>query len=119
VSAVALPIAAARTVRPATVYAAATAVLAGHMLVAAATEGGVLETLLPLGVALGLAAAFPRLRPGVAAWVSFVVGMLALVDGVLHVVHGATSVDDVTGIAAGAAGIALLAVAVRTAMRPK
>jgi alpha/beta superfamily hydrolase len=117
-SAVAL-FAAARTVPSSAVYAGASALVALHLFVAAALEGGALATVLPLAVTVGLAAAFPRLRPGVGAWVAFVVGALTVADGVLHVVHGATGADDATGIASGAAGAMMLALAARIATRPK
>jgi pimeloyl-ACP methyl ester carboxylesterase len=48
-----------------------------------------------------------------------VVGAVALADGLLHVAHGGTGIDDVTGIASGLAGAAMLAVAARIASRPK
>jgi len=118
-SAVAVPSSAVRAVGATAVYRAATAVVVLHLAVAAAAEDAALATLLPLAVAVGLASAFPRLRPGVRAWTAFVVGAVALADGVLHLVHGGTGADDLTGIASGLAGAAMLAVSARLAFRPK
>ena len=54
---------------------------------------------------------FSRSRPGVRAAIALVFGVLALVNGALHLVHATdveTSGSDVTGVLAVGAGIALL-----------
>src|SRR5215212_10202238 len=97
-AATALSLPAARTVRAAHVVAAGTAFVVFHLAVAATVEGGIVATLLPLALAVAFAAVFPRLRPGVASWIAFVVGAVALADGALHAVGGIAGVDDVTGL---------------------
>lgn len=67
-----------------------------------------------ISLAAGIAAitAFPRLRPGFRAAVAFVFGLLAVVNGALHVVHiskEGPAHSDLSGIAAVLAGAALLA----------
>jgi uncharacterized protein len=60
-------------------------------------------------------AAFGRLRPGLRSALAFAFGSLALVNGLLHVVHVATegpAASDITGLVATAAGAALLGMAV-------
>jgi uncharacterized protein len=58
---------------------------------------------------------FPALRPGLRAALAFAFGGLALVNGMLHVIHvgehGAAG-GDVTGVLAAAAGLVLLGLAV-------
>jgi fermentation-respiration switch protein FrsA (DUF1100 family) len=64
---------------------------------------------------VGAIVAFPRLRPGLRAAVALVLGVLALVNGALHVAHvadGGVAGSDVTGMLAAVAGIALLLLAV-------
>jgi fermentation-respiration switch protein FrsA (DUF1100 family) len=61
----------------------------------------------------GLAAivGFPRLRPGFRAAISIVFGILAIVNGVLHVAHisvESPSASDYTGVLALAAGVVLV-----------
>jgi uncharacterized protein len=75
-----------------------------------------------ISVAAGVAAivAFPRLRPGVRAVVALVLGLLALVNGALHVAHvldGGPADSDVTGVLAAAAGVVLLLLAVAIPFR--
>jgi dienelactone hydrolase len=64
--------------------------------------------------AIAAAVAFPSLRPGLRATLSFAFGVLALVNGMLHVTHirahGAAD-GDLTGVLAAIAGVALLALA--------
>ena len=59
--------------------------------------------------------AFPRLRPGGRAALALVLGVLALVNGALHVLHvgshGASG-GDVTGVLAALAGVVLIGLAV-------
>ena len=69
-----------------------------------------------ISVAAGIAGvlAFPSLRPGLRAALAFAFGGLALVNGMLHVIHidkhGAAG-SDVTGALAVAAGVVLLGLA--------
>jgi fermentation-respiration switch protein FrsA (DUF1100 family) len=70
-----------------------------------------------ISVAAGAGAilAFPRLRPGLRAAVALVLGVLALVNGALHVAHVTdvgTAGSDVTGVLAALAGVVLLLLAV-------
>jgi uncharacterized protein len=59
--------------------------------------------------------AFPSLRPGLRAALAFAYGGLALVNGMLHVIHvdrhGAAA-GDVTGVLAAVGGVVLVALAV-------
>jgi uncharacterized protein len=75
----------------------------------------------PAVVAVALALIATRFRPGLRAWLAFVAGAAA--DGGLHIAHlqkaGGFSADDVTGLLSGLGGLALLVVAVATALRPK
>jgi hypothetical protein len=67
--------------------------------------------LISVAAAAAAIVAFPRSRPGVRAAIALVFGVLALVNGALHLVHVTdveTSGSDVTGILAVAAGITLL-----------
>jgi alpha/beta superfamily hydrolase len=77
----------------------------------------------PLAIAVALAIAFGRLRPGPQAWTAFVVGAVAFADGGLHVAHirraGEASADDVTGLVSGLAGAAMLVLAAAIVLRPK
>jgi hypothetical protein len=69
-----------------------------------------------IAVAAGVAGvlAFPRLRPGLRAGLAFSFGGLALVNGLLHVIHiqkhGAAG-GDLTGALAAAAGLVLIGLA--------
>lgn len=70
-----------------------------------------LALVLALGIGIGAIVAFPLLRPGVRAAVSLVFGILALVNGGLHVAHIATveaADSDYTGVLAAVAGVALV-----------
>jgi len=71
--------------------------------------------LIALAAGIGGALAFPSLRPGLRAALAFSFGGLALVNGMLHVIHvehhGAAG-SDVTGVLAVAAGLALLGLAI-------
>jgi len=74
-----------------------------------------LAAVISLVAGVGAIVAFPRLRPGLRAAISFVFGVFAIVNGALHVVH--ISVDgpaasDYTGVLALAAGIVLVVVGV-------
>ena len=69
-----------------------------------------------ISLAVGAAAivAFPRLRPGFRALVAFVFGVLALVNGLQHVLHIAAvelADSDLTGVAAAIAGAVLVGLA--------
>ena len=69
-----------------------------------------------ISVALAAAAllAFPSLRPGLRAGVASAFGLLAAVNGVLHVIHirkEGPAASDLTGALALAAGIVLIALA--------
>ena len=113
----------ARTpVKEARVFTLATAVALLHALDDAflGRQPGVPWDQHALAAAVSVAAAgaailaFRRLRPGVRAGIAFVFGVLALVNGVLHVVHIANdgpSASDLTGALAVAAGIVLVALA--------
>jgi uncharacterized protein len=70
-----------------------------------------------LAVAAGVAAvvAFPSLRPGLRAGIALVLGVLALVNGLLHLAHidaDRAAGSDVTGVLATAAGMVLVGLAV-------
>ena len=70
-----------------------------------------LAALISVAAAAAAIVAFPRSRPGVRAAIALVFGVLALVNGALHLVHVTdveTSGSDVTGLLAVAAGITLL-----------
>ncbi len=74
-----------------------------------------LAALAALAVGLAGVAAFPLLRPGLRAAVALVFGVLALVNGGLHVLHAITqgpAGSDWTGFLAAAAGAVLLATGV-------
>jgi alpha/beta superfamily hydrolase len=73
-----------------------------------------------LAAAIALAAtvagivAFPSLRPGVRAGIAFTFGLLAVVNGgrhVHHMVHEATTANDISGALALAAGVVLVGLA--------
>jgi dienelactone hydrolase len=72
-----------------------------------------------VSLVVGVAAivSFPRLRPGVRAAVAIVFGVLALVNGGLHVAHIAVNElggSDVTGVLAVAAGAVLVLLGLAT-----
>jgi uncharacterized protein len=107
----------------AAVFAAATALALVHALDDAFVHRGPglgLGQHAPAGLialAAGIAAvlAFPALRPGLRAALAFSFGGLALVNGMLHVIHvgehGAAG-GDVTGVLAAAAGAVLVGLSV-------
>jgi uncharacterized protein len=66
-----------------------------------------------ISLAAGIAAivAFPRLRPGFRAGIALLFGVLAIVNGVLHVAHisvDGAAASDYTGVLALAAGVVLV-----------
>jgi fermentation-respiration switch protein FrsA (DUF1100 family) len=70
-----------------------------------------------ISVCAGLAGvvAFPRLRPGLRAALSFGFGVLALVNGLLHLRHvtlDGPAASDVTGVLAAGAGAVLIGLAI-------
>ena len=71
--------------------------------------------LIALAAAIAGVLAFPSLRPGLRAALAFAFGGLALVNGMMHVLHvqkhGAAG-GDVTGALAAAAGVVLVGLAV-------
>ena len=74
-----------------------------------------LAAAISLVAGIGAILAFPRLRPGFRAAISFAFGVLAIVNGVLHVVHiskDGPAHSDLTGVAAVVAGAALVALGV-------
>ena len=112
-------------------YAIATALIVVHLLDDAfvnppdgtSFSANLATIAAPLAIAVGLAIAFRRFRPGVQAWTAFVVGAVALADGGLHVDHirraGEVSADDLTGLVSGLGGVAMIALAVALVVRPK
>ena len=78
-------------------------------------EQHALAAAIALGAGLAAAASFPRLWPGVRAAIALAFGVLALVNGGMHVAHivvdGAAR-SDFTGVATVAAAAVLLALAV-------
>ena len=74
-----------------------------------------LAAAIALAAGLGAIVAFPRLRPGFRAAISFVFGVFAIVNGALHLRHvtlDGPAGSDLTGVLALAAGVALVALAV-------
>jgi alpha/beta superfamily hydrolase len=70
-----------------------------------------LAALLALVLGVAAIAFFPRLRPGLRAGIALVFGVLAIVNGALHVAHIANveaAASDPTGVLALAAGIVLV-----------
>jgi dienelactone hydrolase len=73
--------------------------------------------LVALVVAVAAIVSFPRLRPGLRAAIAIVFGVLALVNGGLHVAHIVVNElggSDVTGVLAVAAGAVLVLLGVAT-----
>jgi uncharacterized protein len=68
-----------------------------------------LAGLIALAAGIGAIAAFPRLRPGLQAGLAFSFGVLAVVNGAMHL--GNFDAADVTGALAFAAGIVLIGLA--------
>jgi hypothetical protein len=107
----------------AAVFAAATALALVHALDDAFVHRGpglglgqhALAGLIALVAGVAGILAFPRLRPGLRAALAFSFGGLALVNGMLHVIHvrehGAAG-GDVTGVLAALGGVVLVGLAV-------
>jgi alpha/beta superfamily hydrolase len=77
----------------------------------------------PGAIALALAVGFHLLGPALQAWTAFVAGSVAVADGAIHIDHwregGVLTWEDTIGLASGAGGFVLLALAVVIASRPK
>jgi dienelactone hydrolase len=107
----------------AAVFAAATALALVHALDDAFVHRGpglglgqhALAGLIAIVAGVAGVVAFPRLRPGLRAALAFIYGGLALVNGMLHLIHvtrhGAGG-SDVTGVLAVAGGAVLVGLAV-------
>ena len=70
-----------------------------------------LAAVISLAAGTGAVVAFPRLRPGFRAATSFMFGVLAIVNGALHVRHislDGAAASDYTGVLALAAGVVLV-----------
>jgi hypothetical protein len=70
-----------------------------------------LAAVLSLAAGVGAVVAFPRLRPGFRAAITLLFGILAIVNGALHVRHvslDGAAASDYTGVLALAAGVALV-----------
>jgi hypothetical protein len=104
------------------VFALATAVALVHALDDAFVHRGpglglgqhAVAGLIALTAGIGGIIAFPSLRPGLRAALAFSFGVLALVNGAMHVGHvgaGGPTAGDVTGIAAAVAGVVLIGLA--------
>jgi uncharacterized protein len=81
-----------------------------------------LAGLIALAAGVGAIAAFPRLRPGLQAGLAFSFGVLAVVNGAMHIGHidaDGLSGGDVTGVAAFAAGLVLIGLAVAIPVRSR
>jgi fermentation-respiration switch protein FrsA (DUF1100 family) len=79
-----------------------------------------LAALIALTIGLAGVAAFPRLRPGLRAGLALVFGILALVNGALHIAHMALegpAESDLTGVLAAAAGLVLIGLGLRIPWR--
>ena len=73
-----------------------------------------LAGLVALAAGLGAIAVYPRLRPGLRAALAFTLGVLAVVNGALHVGHiraDGVAGGDVTGVLALGAGVVLIGLA--------
>jgi uncharacterized protein len=109
--------------RESAVFAAATALALVHALDDAFVHRGpglglgqhALAGLIALAAGVAGIVVFPSLRPGLRATLAFSFGALAIVNGMLHVIHvtqhGATG-GDVTGVLAVAGGAVLVGLAV-------
>jgi uncharacterized protein len=104
------------------VFAAATAVALVHALDDAFVHRGpglglgqhALAGAIAIAAAVGAILAFPRVRPGLRAALAFSFGALALVNGATHAIHVGrydAAGADLTGVAAAAAGVVLVALA--------
>jgi uncharacterized protein len=70
-----------------------------------------LAAVISLAAGIGAIVAFPRLRPGFRAGISLAFGVLAIVNGALHVAHisvDGAAASDYTGVLALAAGLVLV-----------
>ena len=70
-----------------------------------------LAAVISLAAGTGAVVAFPRLRPGFRAAISFMFGVLAIVNGALHVRHislDGAAASDYTGVLVLAAGVVLV-----------
>lgn len=70
-----------------------------------------LAAVISLAAGTGAVVAFPRLRPGFRAAISFLFGVLAIVNGALHVRHislDGAAASDYTGVLALAGGVVLV-----------
>jgi pimeloyl-ACP methyl ester carboxylesterase len=79
-----------------------------------------LAGLIAVATAAAAIIAFPRLRPGLRAALAFSFGVLALVNGTLHVIHAeqhGVAGGDSTGFLAAAAGVGLVALAIEILVR--
>jgi uncharacterized protein len=104
------------------VFSIATAVMLVHALDDALVHRGpglgvgqhALAALIAIVAGVAGAVAFPRLRPGLRAATAFAFGVLALVNGSLHIGHIATdgpARSDLTGLLAAVAGAVLIGLA--------
>jgi uncharacterized protein len=81
-----------------------------------------LAGLIALAAGIGAIAVFPRLRPGLQAGLAFSFGVLAVVNGAMHIGHidaGGATAADVTGALAFAAGFVLIGLAVAIPWRSR
>ncbi len=112
-------------------FAVAMAAVAVHLLDDALVDGWRRESVgsalatiaVPLAVAAAVAFAYRRLRPGIQAWLAFVFGLLAAIDGGIHLQHvsraGGASGTDLTGLLSGIVGVALVVAGSSLVFRPK
>jgi fermentation-respiration switch protein FrsA (DUF1100 family) len=95
----------------------------GHPELGVSARDHLVSGLVPLGVIVLLALAYPRLRPGGRAATALTLGALALVgsatDGLRHIAVDRLAGDDVSAVLAGLAGIALVALGARTLWRSR
>ena len=73
-----------------------------------------LAALIAVAAAIGAILAFPTLRPGLRAAIAFAFGLLAALNGAMHVAHileDAPAESDLTGVFALAGGIVLIGLA--------
>jgi uncharacterized protein len=76
----------------------------------------------PAAVAVALALAAARMRPGLRAWLAVIAGAVAAADGGLHIAHArgdGISLDDATGLLSGLGGVLLVLAAAALVFRPK
>ncbi len=111
-----------RRTREALLFTGATAIAAAHGLDDAflGRQPGVGgdhlgAAVVATALALAAVAGFPFLRPGLRAVIALSFGVLALVNGALHVIHiaiDAPAHSDYSGVLAAAAGVVLIALAI-------